>query len=243
MPIVDQLAVAVASAPTLKAIDSYGRLLWRGLAEGLISEDAAGTLGTALEARKVAIRSLIAGPTKGRAGEAPRAVRRPIRSPDRQRSLERRRRQASSGIVPARIACHFTPGQIAVLTVVGREVQRIGTCCLPIDAIASIAGTCRTVVKDALKEARRRGLVIVTERRRRGLPSLTNVVRVVSPEWSTWLRLGSDRGSRGRKNDCDRIANKNKKVLSAESSGRVGGEAGESRSDQHRSWRSESGTS
>jgi hypothetical protein len=32
------------------------------------------------------------------------------------------------------------------------------------------------------------GLLVVSERRRRGLPSLANLVRIVSAEWLTWLR-------------------------------------------------------
>ena len=32
------------------------------------------------------------------------------------------------------------------------------------------------------------GLLVVSERRRRGLPSLANLVRIISAEWLTWLR-------------------------------------------------------
>jgi hypothetical protein len=42
--------------------------------------------------------------------------------------------------------------------------------------------------KNALREARRLNLVTVQERRRRGQKSLTNLVRIVSPEWMAWIR-------------------------------------------------------
>jgi hypothetical protein len=67
-------------------------------------------------------------------------------------------------------------------------VTKHGVCALHIDAIAAIAGTCRSVVQEAIRLARALGLVTVQERRRRGQRSLTNLVRVVSGEWLTWLR-------------------------------------------------------
>ena len=62
------------------------------------------------------------------------------RSPDKQASIERRRGQAMSGIVPAKIAANFTQGEVAILTVIARQCQRGGTCVMPIAAIAALAG-------------------------------------------------------------------------------------------------------
>ena len=70
--------------------------------------------------------------------------------------------------------------QLAVLRIVGDEAHAHGVCALHIDAIAARAGVCRTTVQNALREARRLGLVTVQERRWRGQPSATNLVRVVS---------------------------------------------------------------
>jgi hypothetical protein len=95
-----------------------------------------------------------------------------------------------SGIVPARIAATFTMGELAVLTVIGRQCQRGGACTLHIDAIAALAGTSRTLVKTALRAARAGGLLLVRERRVPGRRSLTNVITVISREWSAWLRIG-----------------------------------------------------
>jgi hypothetical protein len=70
-----------------------------------------------------------------------------------------------SGAVPAKLAAHFTTGECAVLSVIGWQIRRHGACSLPIDAIAALAGVCRTVVKRALRLARLHGLALVRERR------------------------------------------------------------------------------
>lgn len=101
-----------------------------------------------------------------------------------------------SGVVPAKIAAAFTMGELAALTVIGRQVQRHGACALPIDAIAALAGCSRTVVKGALRAARLIGLILVKERRIPGRKSLTNVVAIVSREWLAWLRIGIGVGNK-----------------------------------------------
>jgi hypothetical protein len=92
---------------------------------------------------------------------------------------------------------------MAAFRIVSDEVRLHGVCGLHIYAIAARAGTCRTVVKNALREARRLGLATVTERRRRGQKSLTNLVRIVSPEWMAWIRI------RGRKSPTPDIRPEN----------------------------------
>jgi hypothetical protein len=56
-----------------------------------------------------------------------------------------------SGIVPAKIAASFTPGENAVLSVIGRLCQRSGVCVLPIDAVAALAGVSRSTCQNALR--------------------------------------------------------------------------------------------
>ena len=117
-----------------------------------------------------------------------RARRRP-RSPDRQASLERRRRVAFSGGMPSGLARLFTPGQVAVLSVVGREAARgRPTCELPIAKIEALAGVGRTTAQEALRLAKGLGLVWVRERRCRGERSETNVVTILSKGWWRWLK-------------------------------------------------------
>ena len=63
-------------------------------------------------------------------------------------------------------------------------------CVLPVDAIAALAGCSRTSVKNALRQARLLGLILVKERRIPGRKSLTNIVSIISKEWLGWLKLG-----------------------------------------------------
>jgi hypothetical protein len=103
-------------------------------------------------------------------------------------SLERRRRLAASGPMPPTLAARFTQGELAALRIVGDEVLARGFCDLHIDAIAARAGVCRTTTQNALRMARQLGMITVQERRRRGQKSLTNIVRIISAEWQSWLR-------------------------------------------------------
>lgn len=190
----DELAAAVAGARTMAHVDNLTRLLWRGVAEGHIAEDRAEPISGALDARRAVLR----GPVAVSARQAPRKPHRPV-SPDRAKSIARRRQLALAGAVPGHIGANFTMAEIAALTVVAREVQRRQGhgCELPIDAIAAMAGTCRTVVQGALRHARALGLVSVTERRRRGHASDTNIVAIVSVEWLSWLRMKGGRVRKG----------------------------------------------
>jgi hypothetical protein len=191
----DQFVEAAEAAPHSRALDEVARLLWRAHAEGKMDDAAAAAVSEAIAGRR---RAFAAGqgfarPSPQRAASGLRRAARRPRSPDRQASLERRRRQAASGAVPAKIAASFTPAEIAVLTVIGRQCQGSGVCVLPIDAIAALAGCCRTSVQNALRQARGLGLILVKERRIPGQKSLTNVIRIISPEWRNWL----ERGGRG----------------------------------------------
>jgi len=97
--------------------------------------------------------------------------------------------------MPPALAARFTQAEMAAFRIVSDEVRHHGVCGLHIDAIAARAGTCRTTVKNALREARRLNLVTVQERRRRGQKSLTNLVRIVSPEWMAWIRIGGKKST------------------------------------------------
>jgi hypothetical protein len=191
LPLAHQFTTAALEAKNTHAVDEIARLTWRAHAEGKLDDAEAEAIGEALAGRRRAF-------SIGMGLSAPKPVfarpglnTRRSRSPDRQRSLERRRRQAMSGIVPARIAAHFTQGENAVLTVIGRQCQRGGACTLPLDAIAALAGVCRTTAQNALRAARARGLIHIKERRIPRRRSLTNVIAVVSSDWKGWLRLGN----------------------------------------------------
>jgi hypothetical protein len=132
------------------------------------------------------------------------------RSPDRQRSIERRRHLAASGVMPPALASRFTTSELAVLRIVGDQVKARGSCDLTLGEIAARAGVCRTTVQNALRQAAVGALITVRERRRRGANSLPNVVRIISREWLAWLTRGPRRAPPGFKmlNTTDREVRK-----------------------------------
>jgi len=186
----DQLTRAIAAARTPQ-LDHLSAELWKAYAAGALSDDDAQAAAEAIRERKLAAFDKGSGAPK--APPPPKARRQ--RSPDRQASIARRRHLAASGPMPPALAARFTQAEMAAFRIVSDEVRHHGVCALHIDAIAARAGTCRTTVKNALREARRLNLVTVQERRRRGQKSLTNLVRIVSPEWMAWIRIGGKKST------------------------------------------------
>jgi len=213
---IDEVMAAIGSVNDFAAIDELSRIIWIGLARATFSEPQAQALSDCLQARKAIIRAKAANPVSG----LPRRLQthsKHCRTPDKQRSLERRRGLAASGVLPARLAHHFTTGEQAVLSVIGTVCKTVGRCELPIDAIAAKAGVSRTTVQNALRAAKRLGVISVQERRFRGRASDFNVVKVVSSEWIAWLRLGGTTqhvGNRVQKNEPDQYKDSNKKLSS-----------------------------
>lgn len=187
----DALMTALETARGGRALDDVSRAVWRGLAEGVLTDDDAQRLAEAIHARREPPARAVAGLGSPPAGARPvYPPRRPQRPPERSRAIERRRRLAASGPLPPALASRFTTSELAALRIVGDEVRARGVCMLPLAAIAARAGISRTSAQNALRRARALGLVTIEERRRRGLPSLTNVVRIVSPEWRAWQARG-----------------------------------------------------
>jgi hypothetical protein len=172
----DELRRAVETSPRM-SLPKLSAVLWKAYAAGSVTEAQASELSDLIEARK-----------------APPAPERPVqhRVGSRSRSpasLERRRSWAAAGRLPPHIASRFTLAEQAVLAVVALEVVKRGSCRLAIDHIAALAGVGRSTVKNALREAHGLGLVRIEERRLTGFRNDTNVVTILSPEWTSWLRL------------------------------------------------------
>jgi hypothetical protein len=178
------LEAAVIGADSL-TLDDISRACWKGFEEGVISEADAESISLAVEARRQALR----GFERPKPAKPFLSQRREPRSPDRQKSLERRRRQVAPRDLPPQIANKFTVGEVAALSVIVGAIKRHGRCAMFIDQIAAIAGICRSTVKNAVREAAALGLISVTQRRRRGRLSDTNIIRVVDPGWLSWLKL------------------------------------------------------
>jgi hypothetical protein len=75
------------------------------------------------------------------------------------------------------------------LAVIAAEHVKHGRCTLVIDHIAALAGVGRTTVKRAMRAAQGLGLARIEERRVSAWRNTPNVVTIISPEWTSWLRM------------------------------------------------------
>src|SRR4051812_7918460 len=82
-----------------------------------------------------------------------------------------------------------TRAEQAVLAVVAAEHQKHGACTLPIGNVAALAGVSETTVRNAMREARRLGLLQVEERRVSAWRNLPNKITVTPREWLSWLKM------------------------------------------------------
>ncbi len=86
------------------------------------------------------------------------------------------------------MAAGFTQAENAALAVIIREIATTGRCGLPIGAIAARAGVCATSARNAVREARARGILHVEERRVARDRNLPNVLTIISRELALWVR-------------------------------------------------------
>ncbi|MCJ2005977.1 helix-turn-helix domain-containing protein [Methylobacterium sp. J-092] len=174
-----------AEAAPRAALPAVASALWKAFGEGHLSEVEAEALAAVIEARQVSSGSGKnlppdrAGSPRTGAGSRPRT----------DASMARRRRWAASGRLPPAIAARFTLAEQAVLSLVAAETARRKDCRLAVEHLAAIVGVCRSTVKNAIREARKLGLVTVEARPVTGFRNLPNVVRIVAAEWTAWLRL------------------------------------------------------
>ena len=187
----DQIAVAIEGARGGRHLDDLSRLIWRGLAEGQITEDAAQELAEKIHTRRILNTTTAPHRPPQAASGRPVSIfppRRLQRPPCRSKAIQRRRSVAASGFAPPAVASRFTTAEQAACAIIVDEVRRRGDCRLPIDAIAARAGCSRTSVQNAIRAARAAGLIRVTHRPRRGQKHLPNILEVIDPAWRVWIR-------------------------------------------------------
>jgi hypothetical protein len=193
----DQLAAVIEISP-VRDLDGLAKLLWKGHGAGTISDDDAQRLAEAIQRRRD-IRP--ANPVRTLQPLSRPALTflkpKPQRSPDKARSIARRRSLAASGPLPPALAANFTTGELAVLRIIGDEVGDKGLCDRSIAELAARAGVGMSTVRNAVRFAGRCGLLTVQERPRPGRKNLTNIVRIISREWLTWMAIGARRVAGG----------------------------------------------
>ena len=172
----EEIRRAMLATPRVRLAE-LSAAVWKGFACGAVSEEDAQQLADEIHARKAI------PPT-------PVAPRRLVGSRPRSPAhMERRRRWTGSGWLPPALAARFTMGETAVLSVIASEVARRGLCRLTIGHIAVLAGVSRTTVQTAVRQATALGILTSEEWRLTAWRSAPNTVRIVSPEWRTWLRM------------------------------------------------------
>src|SRR5215203_4740318 len=126
-------AISAASAPELDRLVKAITAAW---AAGTLDDDTFSAAYAAAHRRRAdlkEVRRTPGLPLQGGQGVAPprRSVfpeRRSQRSPDRRRSIERRRRLAASGPMPPALAARFTTGEQAILRIIADEVRDHDRC-------------------------------------------------------------------------------------------------------------------
>ena len=163
--------------------------VWKGFAAGAVSENEAQRLAEEIEARKGLIQ--IGETARRSVGSRPRSSA----------SLERRRSWAAGSWMPPAMAAGFTQAENAALAVIIREIAATGSCELPAAAIAGRAGISTSSARNAVREARRRGVLHVVERRIAYDRNQPNLITIASRELALWIRTRSrvDRSGGGVK--------------------------------------------
>lgn len=177
----DEIRRAAEAAARVE-LPAVSAALWKALAAGSVTEAEAEELSGLIEARRIV-------QTAAGAVSTPRTYR--GSRPRTEGSLERRRRWAASGRLPPALAARFTLAEQAVLAVVAGEVAKHGRCTLAHSHVAALAGVSDSTVKRAIRAARDLGVIEVEVRRVSAFRNDTNVVTIISREWSSWLRLRS----------------------------------------------------
>jgi len=182
MSFAGEIRRAVMASPRMK-LPEIRSALYKAFAAGQITEAEAEELDTFINA-KAAIPAL-EKPVQRRLGSRPRSSA----------SMERRRSWAASGRLPARLAAGFTLAEQAVLNMIATEVQKRGACRLTVGHIAALAGVSESTVRNAIREAKALGLLMVEESRRTAWMNNPNKITILSKEWASWLRLSTGANS------------------------------------------------
>jgi len=112
------------------------------------------------------------------------------RSPDRQRSIKRRRTLAATWPMPPRMCGELTTSQAAFARIAADEAAQHGDCRLTLDEIAARGGMSRKTAKRAQDRLAELNWITVEVREVSGRKNLSNVLRIMSPEWRNWIAMG-----------------------------------------------------
>lgn len=180
-----EFASRIAWATDGAQLDATSIAVTGAWGRGVLSDGEAETLYQQIQA----LRSNPAGFVRG-LGDAAAAVAMTAKRDRRRKSAEARERMRSmafGGWLPHALASRFTPGELAALSVVGREHVNRGFCSLHIGTIAFRAGVSDRTVRNALHRAAELNLVKRFTGMCNSKTRLAGKVLIVSREWLAWL--------------------------------------------------------
>ena len=188
-------------------LDALMKAFWQQYANGNVTDQDAETIQTAINERRTALKNLVYKP------KPLPLLPPPPRSPRNKERIHRRRRVAQCGAMPPTIACNFTTGEAAALTVILTEIKCKGHCQMYVGQIANMSGVCARTVQRALRTAEALGLIQVQIRKQRMAPNLPNKVTLVCSVLKQWIdRSGALKGRVTILADLLKIQEKNKQV-------------------------------
>ena len=187
-------------------LDALMKAFWQQYANGNVTDQDAEILQTAIDHRRTALKNLVYKP-KPMTLFPP-----PPRSPRSKERIHRRRRVAQCGAMPPAIACNFTTGEAAALTIILAEIKRCGCCQMYVGQIANMAGVCARTVQRALRTAEALGLIQVTIRKQRMAPNLPNKITLVCSTLKQWIAKSGALKGRATGMSHFLITNKNNQV-------------------------------
>lgn len=184
----------LADITTVKQIDHYLALVWRGLAEGALRDQEAQELSEAACSR----RSLLQ--VAREAGLPPARTYFPQRPKSEQSRHQaasgprcpvrwaRKRRLGDMAALPPNVRDRFTEGERAVLYIVASDCRQHGSCGSSVKEIGDRADVGATTVRNALRRARHLGLLDITDRPQWRARHLPNLVKIQCRRWLAWLK-------------------------------------------------------
>lgn len=194
MTIHSQMSQWLADITTVKQLDHFLSLMWRGYADGQLNDVEVQELtggaslrrSMLLEAREKRMppaRTYFPQRPKSEQSrhQAASGARCPIR-------WARKRRLGDMAALPPFVRDRFTEGERAVLYIVASDCRQHGSCSSSVKEIGDRAGVGVTTVRNALRRARRLGLLTVTERPQWRAKHLPNLVKIVCQRWLAWLQ-------------------------------------------------------
>lgn len=184
----------LADITTVKQVEHFVSLLWRGHAEQQLDDDQAQALAEAarmVRSKLLAAREQRLPPARTYFPQRPQSERsreQAASGPRCPARWARKRRLGDMAALPPHVRDSFTEGERAALYIIAADCRQHGSCQCSIKEIGDRAGVGITTVRNALRRARLMRLIGTTERPQWRAKHLTNVVKIICPRWTSWLR-------------------------------------------------------